>query len=155
MNNSEIVYLIQQIVVSAKRLKDQYTDEKKASVNYVAIFCQSDEEFVNYCFVLDTLGTVVKETKTGPLYFVDTPIQTIAGPLSIIKVRRHDQARPERGDADFTVQNYAQFKGVHAHLPEFTVIHRHDFEMLELKDPRYDVLAYFSHPTQEQLLKRM
>jgi hypothetical protein len=98
------------------------------------------------------LGSVAQETPTGPVFLI-APLPTAAGTLRILKIRRPDPKRPERGDADFTVADYDSFKNAHLGKTGFSLIKRTDMEMIELIDPSYDVIAYYSHPTLAQVLK--
>jgi hypothetical protein len=80
------------------------------------------------------------------------PIETVAGKLRLLKIRTPDITRVERGDADFTINEYDKFKRAFLNKKGFKFIQRENFEMIELMDDKYDVRAYFSNPTQEQLL---
>ncbi len=152
MNKKQFIALIQTIVSQAQNLKDKHTDQKRAPVNYACIFCQSEEEFTEFKKKAQELGKVIKQTSTGPLFYLNPPIQTIAGPLRLLKIRQPDTTRPERGDADFTVDNRQRFKEKYLNQPGFKLITRPEFEMIELMDSKFNVRAYFSHPTLEELL---
>jgi len=72
----------------------------------------------------------------------------------LLKIRKPDPTRPELGDADFTVENYPEFKQRHLSKTGFSLIQkRKDFEMLELADPKFHVRAYFSNPPLDKQLK--
>lgn len=92
-----------------------------------------------------SIGKVVKETRSGPLFQVE-PIATVSGKLQLVKVRKPDPTRTERGDADFTVGDYEAFKKEYVSKPGFKLIgNRPDIiEMIELMDSAFDVRAYFS-----------
>lgn len=137
--------LVRNIVERSQHLRDQFTDEHNAPVNYAAVFAQDKAEFENLFQGATSLGKVLEDTPTGPLFQID-PLETTAGQLQLLKIRRPDPKRPERGDADFTVRDYETFKAKNLMRPGFTFIQREKFEMIELADSRYDVLAYFSHP---------
>ncbi len=143
--------LIQQIVKQAKELKDKYTKEKNAPVNYACIFAQNQSEFDNLLNLTKQIGTIIKETPMGPLFKI-TPITTIAGQLKLLKIRRPDSTRTELGDADFTVNQYSEFKKENSNKKEFKLIERENMEMLELIDPKFNVRAYFSYPPLDQQL---
>lgn len=136
------------IVARATALKDLHTSAE-ASVSYSAVFTQSDDEFEALSEDAALWGSLVQVTKTGPV-FVGPEIPTIAGPLRIIKIRKPDPTRPERGDADFAVADYPSFKARHLDSPGFTLIERDEFEMLELMDEAFNVRAYFSDPPVEE-----
>lgn len=142
---------IQQVISKACELKDEYTDQKKAAVNYACLFSQSDLEYKDLLDLASVLGEVIEKTPTGPIYRIKS-FPTEAGPLQLVKVRKPDSSRKELGDADFTVDDYTKFKAKYLDQPRFKLIERENFEMMELSDPSSEVLAYFSHPTQEELL---
>src|ERR1700752_4535581 len=109
MNLENMTSLLQDIVSQASDLKDKHTGEKSATVNYAAIFAQSQEEYDALLAAAGQLGKVVHDTPTGPLFQIQ-PLDTVAGKLQLLKVRAPDKTRPERGDADFTVADYPTFK---------------------------------------------
>lgn len=154
MNTLNLIALVQRIVVEAKRLSDQYTKEDTAPVNYACVFSQSEEEYASLVAAAQELGTIAQDTKMGPVFHV-SPISTSAGELRLLKIRRPDVNRPERGDADFTVSNYSRFKEDHVGKSGFRLIEREDMEMMELQDPAFHALAYFSYPTLYEVLERL
>ena len=151
MTIEDLKAYIEKIVAQAKRLKDKYTDQADAPVNYACVFCHNNQEFDEYSSLIQQAGKVIKQTQTGPLVQIE-PWTTVAGELQLVKIRRPDPTRPQQGDADFTVKDYQRFKEQYLPLPNFSLIVRDEFEMIELKGPDFDVLAYFSHPTLEELL---
>ncbi len=88
----------------------------------------------------------MRDTSTGPLFKI-APLQTVAGPLQLLKIRKPDPTRTERGDADFTVSDYPTFKAKYLQRPGFRLIERPEMEMVELVDLTFNVRAYFSNPT--------
>ncbi len=137
--------LIKDIVSEAQQLKDSRTTEKNANVNYSAIFSHSMDEYEELLEVANKIGRIIEDTPTGPLFIIG-PLNTVAGQLKLVKVRKPDEARRERGDADFTVSNYSAFKETYLSKHGFRLIQRAKFEMIELVDNNYAVLAYFSNP---------
>ncbi len=151
MTTNDLQRKIQRIVKEAKKLKDKHTDQYDALVNYVCIFCQSDKEFEEHLKPAKKLGKTIKQTSTGPLFQIE-PLETVAGKVQLLKIRKPDPTRPQRGDADFTIKDYQSFKEKYLKLPKFNLIVRPEFKMIELRDPNFNVLTYFSHPTLEKLL---
>lgn len=145
--------LVQQIVSQAKELKDRHTEEQAAPVNYACIFCHEQKEYDELLTLVGTFGKVVKETAAGPVFHID-PIQTVAGPLRLLKIRKPDAEHPELGDADFTLSDYSTFKAKVLPQPGYKLITRPDMEIIELMEPGATVRLYFSHPPlNEKLLK--
>lgn len=151
MNLSALKLLVQQIVKQATALKDKHTAEKAAPVNYACIFSQSETEYSELLNIAKQLGKVVQETPSGFL-FVIPPLETVAGKLQLLKIRLPDVSRPERGDADFTVSDYLQFKATNLARPGFKLIPKEGWEMIELMDSAFNVRVYFSHPPLDKQL---
>lgn len=154
MNSDELKELVQSIVTRAQGLKDRHTTASNAQVNYACVFSRSVAEYTALTEAVQSMGRVIKQTKTGKLYDVGS-LETTAGQLRIVKIRIPDETRPERGDADFTVTNYSSFKEKCLAQAGFTLIERPGMEMLELTEPNGEVRAYFSHPPiDDELLGR-
>jgi len=145
MDEKDLKNLVQKIVKESCELKDKYTNQHDAPVNYACIFSQSQEEFETLIRITGKIGKIIQETPSGPLFNIH-PIKTVSGNLKLLKIRNPDKTRPERGDADFTVSNYPEFKKTQ--LPEkgFKLIERKDFEMIELMNSDSNIRAYFSDP---------
>lgn len=137
------------IVADAAALKDRHTDSGAAHVSYCAVFCHSTAEFAELDAAARSVGVLANDTQTGPVYVVPA-VSTTAGPLRIVKIRKPDQTRTERGDADFAVPNYSALKQSALDRDGFKLIERDDFEMIELMEPGSDVRVYFSHPPVEE-----
>ncbi len=144
MNLEEFKNLVKDIVNESAKLKDKHTDESDAPVNSAAIFCQDDEEYKDFINLANKLGKIYKDTATGPLFLID--LDTESGKLKLLKVRKPDETHKERGDADFTLDDYSVFKEKYLSKPGFSLIERENFEMIELKDPEFNVRTYFSNP---------
>jgi len=152
MTTEELTTLVKKIVIEASSLSKTHTNENNAPVNYTCIFAQSNEEYEELLEVSSQIGQIVHETATGPVFKIK-PITTVSGELRILKIRRPDPKRPERGDADFTVADYELFKKTYLGKPGFDIIKRPEMEMIELLDQSYNVLAYYSHPILASVLK--
>ena len=139
---SEIVAFI---VPRAMELNHAHIKEEVGPINYSAIFCRDDHEYEKLLSEAQVLGIIADNTPTGPLFRLNAPIQTIAGPLHLVKIRKADPTRLERGDADFTMKNYDDFKERYLNDVHFKCIDKGHFEMMELRDPKFSVLSYFSN----------
>ncbi len=152
MTKEELQKMIQLIVSQTKEMKDKHIAGDDSNVNYAAIFSQSDKEYKDLLKAIKEIGEVILDTETGPLFKI-TPLNTVAGNLKLIKIRKPDESRPEKGDADFTIDDYDKFKKEFLGKEEFKLIRREDFEMIELMDSKFDVRAYFSNPPLDKQLK--
>lgn len=151
MDKEDLKNIAKEIVRKASILKDKYTDQKEAPVSYVAIFCQNNDEFKEFTKIVKTFSSVINETSTGFHYKIP-PLDTVSGPLQILKIRIPDKTRPERGDADYNVEDYEEFKRKHLRLKGFKLIERKDHEMIELMETGADVRVYFSNPHIDKVL---
>lgn len=143
MKVNDVYNLTVSIVNKANDLKNKYTDEIKANVSYAAIFCQSTDEYNKYIELLkEDNNEIIQDTYSGPVFNIKG-LNTNAGTLKLLKVRRYDENHPDMGDADFKVSNYDNFKTRYINNPNFKLIEGDGFEMLELMDKDSNVRAYF------------
>lgn len=146
MDMDTITEILEYIIPKTLELNRLYIPNESVRVNYSAIFCQSDAEYEELNKKAAQIGNVTEDTPTGPLYKFHKPLQTLAGPLWLLKIRKPDSTRPQRGDADFTLKDYNSFK--EKYLKDnghFKIIDRRNFEMIELKDSKFNVISYFSN----------
>ena len=137
--------LIREVVEQAQKLSDKYVGGAAGKVTYACIFAQNQKEYELLTRSAGLLGSVIKNTPTGPLFNI-APLDTVAGRLKLLKIRLPDKTRPERGDADFAVKDYSAFKKSCISRPGFKLIVRETSEMIELMDPDFNVRVYFSNP---------
>ena len=123
MDVADLEELVKDIVCRASRLKDRYTDQEYAKVNYACIFSHSDGEYAELVKASQEIGKAIEDTPTGPLFHIK-PVETVSGQVKLLKIRRPDKDRVERGDADFTVPEYESFKAICLSKPPFRLIHR-------------------------------
>lgn len=141
---SDLIKIIQYIVNRSTELKNKFTNASSAPVEFACIFCQSEEEYGEFTNAAERLGRIAERTQSGLTYFLSKPIETNVGHLQLIKIRKPDSARAERGDADFNT-DYKNFKKRYDGNPKFELIKRETFEMLRLSSLDFDVLACFSN----------
>lgn len=146
MNQKEFIDLIHEIVRKSNELKNKYTNEINAPINYCCIFSKNDKHFEELIKLSNNIWKVLEQTKTWPLYIIQS-IDTIAWELKLLKIRKYDDEHPELWDADFTIENYIEFKKEVITKKEFKIINKNKFEMIELKEDWADVRTYFSFPT--------
>lgn len=154
MTKEELEKIVNYIVDQGLLAIRENTSEKDLPVDYMGIFCQNDKEFTEMDNLVKTLGVLGDKTatSTGNTYILNVPINTNAGPLKVLKVRKPDATRPQRGAPDFRVNDYQSFKEKYLSSGHnFSLIAREVYEMIELKG--IDVLVYFpsKHFDQRQL----
>jgi hypothetical protein len=151
MQISELSKLVHEIVEQATALKNKHVNEPDAPVNYACVFAQSEIEYESLLDAAHEMGEVIMETPSGLLFRIE-PMATAAGPLQLLKIRKPDPIRPERGDADFTIDDFEAFERDYLDLPNFSRMEKPTFYMIELTDPAFNVRAYFSNPPLDQQL---
>lgn len=154
MTKEELEKIVNYIVDQGLLAIRENTDEKDLIVDYMGIFAKNDDEFTDMDNLVKTLGVLGDKTatSTGNTYLLNEPINTKAGFLKVLKIRKPDPTRLQRGAPDFRVNDYQSFK--EKYLPSghnFSLIAREVYEMIELKG--IDVLVYFpsKHFNERQL----
>jgi len=142
--------IVQEILMRAIALKDKYTKEYDAMATWACIFAQSENEYNELIEEVKKYGEKLKDTYSGPIFILNEPIGRT---IRVLKIRQFDPAKKERGDADFTVKNYENFKKESLGKNNFKLIPRDGFEMIELMESGNNVLAYFSNPPIEEQYK--
>ena len=146
MTKQDLEKIVDYIVNQALQAIISNTDEKDLPIDYLGIFSEDDAEFIDLERLVSTLGKPGDKTaiQSGTTFLLDEPLHTQAGPLRVIKVRKPDQTRPQRGAPDFLVEDYQSFKEKYllaGQNPNCSLMVRKNYEMLELKG--VDVLVYF------------
>ncbi len=139
-----LIATVAYIVDRSAQLRNTYTNELTAPVEFACIFCQSGEEYIGFSDAIQTLGKIVEETPSGYTYLLNDSISTPSGPLRLVKVRKPDPQILKRGDADFNT-DYKNFKKRYQRNPGFELVRRETFEMLRLSSPSFDVMSCFSN----------
>lgn len=143
---------IKDIVSKSNDLKNKYTNEKDAKISYACIFCKNDEEYNNYISILkNDNNDIIEDTYSGPLFRIKD-LETVSGTLKLVKIRRYDENHLDLGDSDFKVNDYEKFKNEYANKPNFKLIVREGYEMIELMEEGNEVRVYFSNPPLDEEL---
>ena len=144
--------LVKEIVRKSNDLKNKYTSEIDAKVNYACIFCKNDDEYNSYIKYLEDDGNqIIDNTYSGPLFRIKD-LDTCSGTLKLLKIRKYDEKHLDLGDADFTVDDYSSFKNKYMNNDNFNVMDKDEYQMLELIEEGNDVRAYFSNPPLDEEL---
>ncbi len=151
MSTEEFNNIISYIVKRCIELKNKYIDEKDLEIDYICIFSHTQQEYSELLKQAGKIGKIADETPTGPVLTFNSPSRAIVGGTKLLKIRKPDETRFQRGDVDFNT-DYENFKKKYLDDKKFTLIKREKFEMIELKDNNFDVLVYFSStPLSKQL----
>ena len=144
MNQKDLEEIVNYIAKRGIEAIKTHTEEINPSLDYLAIFSKDEGEFKRLLQLVELLGEEIDKevAKTGRTFLLHKPLSTSAGPLQVLKIRRPDPTRPQRGAPDFKISNYAEFKEKYLSTSgSFTLMIRKDYEMIELKG--IDVLVYF------------
>lgn len=146
MTKQDLEKIVNYIVNQGLQAIRENTDEKDLPIDYMGIFSKDDTEFTEMERLVCTLGKPGDKaaTESGSTYLLNEPLNTPAGPLKVLKVRKPDPTRPQRGATDFRVNDYLSFKEKYLSSclnSNFSLMIRKEYEMLELKG--VDVLMYF------------
>lgn len=139
----DLISIVNYLVDKSILMKNKYTDAEDAPIEFACIFCQNDAEYEKLTTEIQALGKIAQNTTTGFTYLLNQPLETKAGALSLVKIRKPDPLRKERGDTDFNT-NYPEFKSKYSNEPNFELIERANFEMLRLSAPNQEVMVCFS-----------
>jgi hypothetical protein len=151
METGDLKNKVKSIVEKATSLKNKHIDNKNTPVNYACIFSQNKEEYEELLKITRKIGKVIQETPTGLLFHIE-PLETVSGVLKLLKIRIPDPTRPELGDADFTISNFLEFEKKYLSKPNFKIMKKPNFYMIELMDSDFDVRVYFSNPPLDEQL---
>lgn len=147
MSSQELNGLVNYIVNQGLLAIQKSIEEKiNFPVDYVAVFSKDKKENNELLELLKILGKVVEKTSTGITFKLTTPIATNAGKLHLIKIRKFDPIKQQRGAPDFVADDYELLKDKYLHRKNFQLLQRENYEMLELANPEFDVLVYFPNP---------
>ena len=144
MDEDELKKLVLDIVNESILLKDTYTNTPSAIIEFCDIFSSDSNEYNALIKTIERLGKAVFPGPTGDIYLLKEPLNTAAGNLYYIKIRKPDDKLRLRGDADFNT-NYRKLLSKHKDDPWFEHIIRDKFEMLRLSDPKFNVMTCFSN----------
>lgn len=144
--------LTKDIVTQAQELIKNKVGNIDLELSYACVFAQTNSDYEKMEQAAKSIGLKVDATETGNVYEIPR-LLTSAGWLHILKIRKPDATRPELGDADFKLKDYARFKKAYSDKPGFKVIDRKEYEMIELMETDAKVRVYFSNPPVKYELK--
>lgn len=117
-------------------------DDLAEGIDYASIYAQSQEEFNKITEELKNNGKVALERSSGDYYRLYEPLKVSDITVHHCRVRIFDNEHPERGYIDFEVKDFKQFKDKYLSRPNFSLLSSSE-EMVELRDPKFAVRAYF------------
>lgn len=112
-------------------------------IKSVTVFSHSEQEFELLTGILSKLGKPYNYNN-GPRVELHEVIQVNGNRITHLRIRKPDGERPQVGCNDFEA-DYKAFKRKYLEkYPEnLSMIRRPEYQMIELRDEGFDVLAYF------------
>lgn len=153
MNKEKLQEIVNYVVNQGLKAIKVNTANELVALDYLAIFSKDENEYKDLDSVIEPLGREVDKevSKTGRTFKLFKPLETPVGLLYLLKIRRPDPTRPQRGAPDFRVPSYDHIK--EKYLKDggnMALMIRSAYEMIEIKG--VDVLVYIpSHPLSERL----
>jgi len=113
-------------------------------ISSLTVFTHYLDEFEKLKTILFEQGELDHENN-GPFVRLKEGIALPYNELKLLRVRQPDPYRMQVGCCDFKVSDYQEFKNkyMNKYSYNFRLIERENYEMIELYDPNFDVLAYF------------
>ena len=145
MQKSDLGRIVSYIVAQGLSAIKKYLPDEEFVLDYLDIFPKSEEELGHLSGVAETIGQEINKElalKKGRTFLLSEPIRFSSGDLHLIKIRKYDPTRPQRGAPDFVIKNYIDFKNRYIRSSgDFTLmLRKENYEMIELKG--IDVLVY-------------
>lgn len=108
----------------------------------LTIFSHDQKEYDQLTQILNQLGSFYNENN-GPRVTLYKSVEVGQNRITHLRIRKPDIERPQVGCNDFVV-NYEDFKSkyLELHLENLKLIKRPEYEMIEIRHPDFDVLAY-------------
>ena len=111
-------------------------------IKSLTVFSHYQSEFESLTNLLSQMGEP-HNYNNGPRVKLFNPIEVNGNHITYLRIRKPDLERPQIGCNDFEVE-YAIFKKKYLakHSNSLTLIKRPEYEMIELKEPNFNALAY-------------
>ncbi|MEK7496743.1 MAG: hypothetical protein AAB657_02455 [Patescibacteria group bacterium] len=140
-NQAELIEAVQYIASETSRLAQKIIGSI-LPIKSLTIFSHSEAEYEVLVKILGEIGKVYS-FHNGPRAELNVPIMIGNNQITHLRIRQPDIERPQVGCNDFET-NYENFKKEYLHKcpNNLRVIARPEYEMIELFDPEFNVLAY-------------
>lgn len=140
-NQKELIEAVAYTALQTSKMAKKVTG-KTFPIKSLTIFSHSQEEFESLVKITESLGKPYNYNN-GPRVELDEPIEIEGNIITHLRIRKPDLERPQVGCNDFET-DYNAFKNDYLlkHKENLSLIKRPEYEMIELHDPDFDVLAY-------------
>lgn len=140
-NQKELIETIKYVASETTRMAQRIVG-KAFPIKSLTVFAHSQLEFELMCEMLTKVGKPYNYNN-GPRVELYEPIEIGENRITHIRIRKPDLERPQVGCSDFET-TYETFKSEYlSKYPDsLSLIKRPEYEMIELHDKNFDVLAY-------------
>lgn len=116
---------------------------KTFRIKSLTVFAHSQSEYELLIRMLEDMGRPYNYNN-GPRVELYNPIVVEGNRITHLRIRKPDPDRPQVGCNDFeTDYGFFKKKYLSKHPDNLRLIKRPEYEMIELYDPEFSVLAYF------------
>ncbi len=141
INQEQFIEIVENIAKETTKMSQKIIGDI-FPIKSLTIFAHSGKEFDQLVEILSEMGKQYNYNN-GPRIELFEPIEVENNNVEYIRIRKPDIERPQIGCNDFET-NYEDFK--EKYLSKYPnnlfLIERTDYEMIEMKDKDFDVLAY-------------
>jgi hypothetical protein len=140
-NSEELLQTVKYIVSQTSGMAQEIVG-RDFPIKSLTVFSHSPEEFELLCKILESLGKPYNYNN-GPRVELYKPIESGTNRITHLRIRKPDPDRPEVGCNDFET-DFDSFKNKYLldHPANLSLIRRLEYDMIELHNPGFNVLAY-------------
>jgi hypothetical protein len=140
-NQKELIKAVKYIASETSKMAQKIVG-KTFPIKSLTVFAHSQTEFEILTEILAKIGKSYNYNN-GPRVELYEPIEVEENRITHLRIRKPDPERPQVGCNDFET-DYETFKSEYlSQYPDnLILIKRPEYEMIELRDKEFDVLAY-------------
>ncbi len=140
-NQKELIEAVEHVASETTKMAQKIIG-KAFPIKSLTVFSHSQLEFELLCEILAKIGKPYNYNN-GPRVELYQPIEVGENRITHLRIRKPDLERPQVGCNDFET-DYETFKSgyLSKHPDSLVLIKRPEYEMIELRDKEFDVLAY-------------
>lgn len=140
-NKLELISTVEYIATQTSKMAEKLCS-KTFPIKSLTVFSHSKEEYDLLIKIIDDMGKTYN-FNNGPRIELDNPINIDDNEIIYLRIRKPDIDRPQIGCNDFET-DYKALKDRYLsdNSNNFILIKRPEYEMIELRDNDFDVLAY-------------
>ena len=140
-NQKELIEAVRYVTSETSKMSQSIVG-KNFPIKSLTIFTHSQPEFELLTEILTKIGKPYNYNN-GPRVELYEPIEVGENHITHLRIRKPDPERPQVGCNDFET-DYVTFKNEYLsqHSNNLILIKRSEYEMIELRDREFDVLAY-------------